>query len=78
MEKDSAGDSRAKILIAELPTATADEVKAASEEADTIARHANANMESDMRSLSLRARSLRVKDWSRPKSRGEVELVEAA
>ena len=78
MEKESAGDSRAKILIAELPTATVDEVKAASKEADTIARHANANMEAEMRSLSLRARSLRVKVGSRPKSRCEVELIEAA
>jgi hypothetical protein len=53
-------DSRAMTLIAEMPAATREDVIAASLEADTMARSANASLEADIRSLSLRIRALRL------------------
>lgn len=53
-------DSRAMALIAEMPAATREDVIAASLEADSMARSANASLEADIRSLSLRIRAIRL------------------
>lgn len=55
-----AADSRAIALIAKLPAATREDVRVASMEADNMARSANASLEAEIRSLSLRAKAIRL------------------
>lgn len=55
-----AADSRAMALIAELPAATKEDVRVASLEADTMARSANASLEAEIRSLSLRVKAIKI------------------